>query len=181
MLYYAVFQPLYTGNPGLIWTPASSIAGLQSQNVQYANTLNLITNVEKDIKKIDADYKSIPATTTKKIETMLPDTVDPIRLRNEALAIADAAQVSISNLRVSEYTKSLPSEVGAYQVDFAVNARYPLLKKLLEGFEKNLRFYSIETIGIQRPIAKDLTAAELLLFDKESLSTTVSYKVYYLK
>ncbi len=183
ILYYGVFDPLYTGKPGLIWTPESSISALQSTNVQYTNTINLVSKVEKDIKKVNEEYQAIKAdaTTTHKVMKMLPDSIDPIVLRSEVISIADNKGVSIIDVGIKEDAKNVPQGLGAYLVTFSVKGRYPVLKNLLQEYEKNLRFYTVETIDIQRQEAKGLTDKELLDFDKESLSAKLVYKVYYLK
>lgn len=180
ILYYGVFDPLYTGNQGLIWTPESSIEALQLKNVQYTSTINLISKVEKDIKKINNNYTSISATTTTKVTAMLPDEIDPIRLRNEVISIADKAGVSVGGVKINDESRSSLPGTGAYLITFEIKARYKDLKRLLESYERNTRFYNIETLRIARFDTKGLSNQELLLFDKEALQTTVSYKVYYL-
>lgn len=180
IMYYAVFEPLYKGNPGLIWTPESSIAGLQSKNVQYLNTYNLISKVEKDMKRINDHYISIPETTIATVTKMLPDEIDPIRLRNEVISIADSAGIAISTVKITEDNKISVPGTGTYTVTFQVKGKYSDLKNLLESYEKNTRFYNIDSLRISRVDPKDLSAEELLMFDKEHLQTTVNYKVYYL-
>jgi hypothetical protein len=180
ILYYGVFDPLYTGNQGLIWTPESSIAGLQAKNVQYENTYNLISKVEKDMKKINNDYISIPEATTTKVMEMLPDEIDPVRLRNEVISIADKAGVPISGVKIAEDNRVGVPGVGAYTITFEVETKYKELKNLLEMYDKNTRFYNIDSLRITRADPKGLSAQELLLFDKEKLQAGISYKVYYL-
>lgn len=180
IVYYGVFDPLYNGNPGLVWTPESSISGLQAKNVQYTNTYNLISKVGKDIKKINDDYVAIPETTTATVTQMLPDEIDPIRLRNEVINIADKTGVPISTVKISEDNRVSVPGVGAYTITFDVKARYSDIKNLLVGYEKNTRFYNIDSLRISRIETKGLSPQELLVFDKEALLATVSYKVYYL-
>lgn len=180
ILYYGVFDPLYTGNQGLIWTPESSIAALQAKSVQYTNTYNLVAKVEKDMKKINNDFVAIPEATTTKVTIMLPDEIDQIRLRNEVISIADTVGVPVSAVKITEDNRVSVSGVGAYTITFDIKAKYKDAKKLLEAYEKNTRFYNIDTLRIIRFDPKGLSAQELLLFDKELLQITISYKVYYL-
>jgi hypothetical protein len=180
IVYYGVFDPLYNGNPGLVWTPESSIAGLQAKNVQYTNTYNLISKVGKDMKKINDEYVAIPETTVATVTQMLPDEIDPIRLRNEVINIADKVGVPISTVKITEDNRVTVPGTGSYTITFDVKARYADIKNLLAAYEKNTRFYNIDALRIARSDPKGLSAQELLVFDKEQLQVTVSYKVYYL-
>lgn len=179
--YYGFFEPLYTGKPGIVWTPESSIRALQSTHVSYINANNLVSEATSGIKKINDNYKAISATTTKKVETMLPDTIDRFKLRNEVLAIADSAGVSITNIIITDDARVANKDAKAFLVTFGVKARYADLKKLFQEYEKSTRFYSIDKMAISLADSKGLSQQEMLNFDKEALVTTVSYKVYYLK
>ncbi len=180
ILYYGVFNPLYTGSQGLVWTPPSNVKALQAKNVQYINTYNLISKVEKDIKKVNANYLAVPEATTTRVTQLLPDEINSIRLRNEVISIADATGVSIANVKVTEDNRASVPGTGSHQIAFDVKAKYKDIKKLLEAYEKSTRFFNIEILRINRPEAKGLSAAEMLLFDKESLNAAITYKVYYL-
>ncbi len=181
VMYYGFIEPMYTGNPGIVWTPTNSINGLQSTNVKYVNAINLVTAATLGIKKINDDYEAISATTTKKLEEMLPDSIDRFKLRNEVLSIADNIGVAITDVSISEGTKNPNPNTKSYSISFIVKARYPLLKKLFMEYEKSTRFYVIESILINTVDAKGLTAQDLLLFDNEALVANVVYTVSYLK
>lgn len=181
MLYYGVFNPLYTGNPGLIWAPESSIAGLQGANVQYANTISLVSEVQAGIKKINGDYKTVEATTTKKIEAMLSDKIDPIKLKKEVITIAEVKGVAINAVTVRDETRFPISGVGSYLVSFSFKARYPTIKALLQEYERSTRFYTIESLSVTRQELKGLSEIEIKNNDTEALQTQVEYRVYYLK
>lgn len=181
VLYYGFFDPLYTGNPGFVWTPESSIRQLQSSNVQYANSLVLVSDVDQRVKKINQDYKLVSSTTTSKVELMLPDSIDPIKLRNEVIAIADKAGISINGLTVNTDDIKSNSNVGAYIISFTVKARYASIKKLLEEYEKNKRFFTIDSLAIRQQDTKNLSPEEVSRLDKEAIQATVRFNVYYLK
>ena len=181
MLYYGVFNPLYTGNPGLIWAPESSIAGLQGANVQYANTISLVSEVQAGIKKINGDYKTVEATTTKKIEAMLSDKIDPIKLKKEVITIAEVKGVAINAVTVRDETRFPIPGVGSYLVSFSFKARYPTIKALLQEYERSTRFYTIESLSVTRQELKGLSEIEIKNNDIEALQTQVEYRVYYLK
>lgn len=181
ILYYGVFNPLYTGNPGLIWAPESSIAALQGANVQYSNTMGLVSEVQRGIKKINDDYKVVEATTTKKIEAMLSDKIDSIKLKKEVIAIAEVVGVAVSSVSVREDARFPVPGTGSYLVSFSFKARYPTIKALLQAYERNTRFYTIESLAVNRQDSKGLSETDIKNNDTEALQVIAEYRVYYLK
>lgn len=183
VLYFGFLQPMYTGNPGIIWTPENSIPSLKSQNVLYSNTLNQVELVRTSIEKINTDYKNISPELRSKVTVMLPDTIDPIRLRNEVTTIADKAGLALTGLNVTTDPKNTSKETNSFIVSFSFKGRYPVFKKLMEAFERNLRFYTVESVIIQRQDKKDdsITDPAALADDAEKLFISVVFKVYYLK
>ncbi len=178
MLYNFVYLPLTTGTPSVLLAPSASIRGLQTKNVQYANTLNLVTDIQTNIKKINDDYKAVSPATTTIVETMLPDTIDQLKLRKEVIAIADAAGVGLKEVKIREDRSS--TAVGSYIIDFTFKARYKNAKLLLDEYEKNRRFYIINALNIKKIDPKGLSVEELQNIDKDALAITVSYRVNYL-
>ncbi len=181
IFYYGVFNPLYTGNPGLVWTPESSIAALQASNVQHSNTLSLVSEVQRGIKKINEDYKVVDATTIKKFEAMLSDKIDPIKLKKEVITIAETEGVAISGLSVREDVRFPVPGTGSYVISFSIKAKYSTIKSLLQAYETSTRFYTIESFAVRQQELKSLSEADIKNNDKEALQASVEYRVYYLK
>ena len=167
LLYLGVYKPLDTGLAGIGWTPDSSISALKATNVQYANTLKLVTDVETGVKKINQNYTSISEATTTLVETMLPDYVDPIQLHNEIVNIADTAGVSVTAINITLFGRNNIAGVGSYVVSFIVKGRYPLIKNLLQEFEKNKRFYNIDALNIEKQETKRETRKREAKMKKE--------------
>jgi hypothetical protein len=185
VLYIGYIDPVYTGASGLIWTPEKSIFALKSENVQYANTLKQVSLVEDEMNKIYKDYQSVGQATTTKALMLLPDRIDAIKLRSEVLAIANKTGVAIDGLNITEGgSKSVTDkDLGYYTVTFSTKARYPVFKVLMSNYEKNLRFFYLESASLIRP-DKDKTQQDVknvTLDDGESLDANVIFKVHYLK
>lgn len=181
VLYYGFFDPMYTGNPGFVWTPQASISSLQSENIQYINALNLISDVERQTKTVNTDYTSVASTTIDKAKIMLPDSIDPLKLRAEATSIANKSGVDVEIKDVIVDTKNTSKVTGSYIITLSMKARYPLLKKLVQEFEKSKRFYTVDSLSIKRVDPMGLSDLQLLSFDKDALTIMLNYKVYYLK
>jgi hypothetical protein len=180
-LYYGFYIPAFNATPGLVWTPKDTIPSLQAQSVTYTNALTQISEVERGAAKLNSDYLAVSTSTIARMQIMLPNQVDKLKLINEVKAIADKAEVPISNVLVTEDTRYRSSDMGAYNVTFNLKARYPAFKRLMAAFEKNMRFYSVTAISIKRPIEGQTAEPGNAVFDKEALTMSVTFRVYYLK
>lgn len=180
-LYFGYINPIYTGVPGLVWTPEKNIFILKAENVQYQNTLNQIDLVRVESEKLGKDYSAVDQNLKDKVFTMLPDSVDTVRLQNEVKTIANNAGVAIANLGVTpNNNRSSNPRIGSYTVTFLVHGKYAPTKRLIEAFEKNMRFYVIQSMAISKPNKKEGEQVSRLE-DQDSLDTFLTFNVYYLK
>jgi hypothetical protein len=185
VLYFAYINPMYTGEPGLVFTPEKSIPVLKSESVLRTNALNQFALIESEVNKISKDYKSIDDETKAKVTMLLPDTLDSIKLRNEVVSIANNAGIALTGLKVTNSVKGFQSkEVGSYAVDFSAKGHYSTLKRLMETYEKSMRLFVLDSVIIQRAKKKDKDVDPSLAdsgIDDETLTMIISYRVYYLK
>ncbi len=177
VLYYGFLDPLYHGTTGIVWTPENSIVALQTQNVGYQNALNQVTEVERGAVKLNNEYLAVSSSTIQKTAIMLPDDIDQLKLVNEVKAIANQSGIALSNVTVVEDAQYKSKDLVAYKVTFGLKARYPVFKKLMEEYEKNMRFYVTNSITIKRPVDGQTTT----LLDKDALAMQVSFRVFHLK
>ena len=77
--------------------------------------------------------------------------------------------------------KSVNKNVSAYGVSFSLNAKYSDFKRLMQDFEKNMRFFTVESITIKRPDASESPVQGQGVFDKEALKIGLTFRVHYLK
>lgn len=177
VLFYGYLMPYYTGEGGLVWTPEKSIKALQVENVLFSNTLKQTGIIKDAAEKFEKDYNSFDAETKLKISTMLPDTIDPVKLRNEVINIAAKSGVAISGLKVEKDPKG-EGNLNFYKVTFGVKTRYATFKTLVESYEKNKRFFLLDTSSISRPKSDDESKTEI---QDDVLDFTITFRVYYMK
>lgn len=182
-LYFGYLNPMYNGVPGFIWSPEFSITALQSQNVQYKDALQQISLIETEIGKINSQYKKITDEEKLRATMLLPDKIDPIKLRNEVVSIANKKGIAISGLQVVNSCQgALDKSLGCYLVTLTVHSRYPVLKELIEAYEKSLRLFVVSNVLISKPTKKDSQGSAVgQEEDKEALDSNMSFRVYYLK
>lgn len=179
VIYFGYLNPAYTGTEGLVWTPTNSILALQSQNVQYANTLSQVSLIEQGALDFNKDYNGISQEKRDKMEIMLADDVDQIKLRNEIILIAAKSNIAIQTLKVEKDTKG-DKNLNFYTVSFSVKSRYPAFKKFMENYERNMRFFILESASIERQEKNELDPNAIII-DDEALNISITSRVYYMK
>lgn len=179
-LYYGFYRPLYDGVPGLVWTPEHSLIALQSENASLQNALDQIATVETGAKKLNEEYLTISPEAKEKAMIMLPEDIDKIKLAHEIKTIADQTGVSVGTVSILQDSKPAGKNLGSYSATISLKARYPLFLKLMQNYEKNMRFFVIESMTIKHPENGEGDTGNGL-FDKEVLAIGLTFKVYYLK
>ena len=180
VLYYGFISPMISGNPGLVWTPNSSVPSLQAQDAQHSDALNQINTIINTISVIDKDYTAITPEEKQKVVTMLPDEIEQIKIQAELRAMADDANVTISGIKIYQDTKGQISGLGGYAVSFTIKAKYPDFKNFVDRYERSQRFFILDTLTIQQQEQKE-TEKSVAGFDKEVLVSSITSRVYYLK
>ncbi len=178
VLYIGYLKPMYTGTPGIVWTPEKSLSALKNENVQYANAINQIELIRREAEKINKEYEAIDKEVVTKAELFLPNAIDPLKLRNDVISIASKSGIAISGLTVTQDTRD-----SFYKVSFAMKTRYSLFKNFIQNYEKSTRVFSLSVLTIARfkdEENKNLTLSEIE--DNEGkLNIRVESRVYYKK
>lgn len=183
ILYFGYIDPFYNGTPGLIWTPDKSIFVLQADNQQQIASLDKVDTFASDVKRVYKSYTEIDPDTKLKVETMLPDQIDPIGLQNEVEAIASKKGIALGSIAVKSNAESRNNiTLGAYSVIFDMKAHYSVFKDFMDVYEKNMRYYVLDSVRIKRPDKKKTgDSTKVDQEDDSLLLISVVSKVYYLK
>lgn len=104
-------------------------------------------------------YNSIPSDDLKKINSIIPDAVDSVRLIIEINAIAARHKLTLSDISVGQLdggstdSRDIPGRLGpassAYgtaSLSFEVVARYETFRAFIADLERNLRLVDLSTI-----------------------------------
>ncbi len=177
VIYVTVIDPLNTG-VGTIWSPENSISTLQSLNEQYTVALDNTDMIEKGVEAVYRDYKKIDPDVLIKNDYMLSNSVDVAKIRNEVVDIASKQGIAIDGLEVVKDRKG-GKIAEFYLVTFSLKSRYLPFKKLLEEFDKNMRFYTIESLSVARQkIDQNSRDQKNIDIDKDALNIQVRFRVY---
>lgn len=161
-MYYLAIGPLYNGTGG-VWQPAESIPQLRAMNAQYDTTLAQADALYNQAQTLRAQYANVSPEQKQKMELMVPNSIDKIRLLDEVDAIAKETGLALDSLSYSEGA-SASTALGAAGVSFIVKTNYPKFKELMDNFEKSLRLYSVQTVTFASPSKEgDLTSYQVKL------------------
>ena len=182
ILYYGYLNPMYTGQAGLVWTPESSIGALQAQNIQYINTFNQIDFVKHGAELLNKDYLAIDDETKKKVNKMLPNSIDPLKLRDEVISVSNRTGVPLVGLSIEPYTGlGIPGGMGAYRISFNMNMKYSAFKEFMTEYQKSIRVFSISTLAVTRRTSTEYDKDLSLEDNQEILDFSVVTRVLFLR
>ena len=178
-LYMLVISPVYSGE-GNIWAPSSGISNLKSLNKQYTSTLVQIDTIERGAEALYKDYTNLNPEVLSKMNILLSDSVDQVKLRNEVVTIASRSGLALEELEVKK--ERLPYKgLDVYLVTFSLKARYPVFKRFITDIDKNMRFYNLESIILERQPERETEDQRSSLTDKDILNIQVKFRVYQIK
>jgi hypothetical protein len=161
-VYYLVIGPMYKGTGG-VWQPTESIPQLKSMNAQYDVTLAQADTLYNQAQTLRAQYANVSAEQKQKMELMVPNSIDKIRLLDEVDAIGKETGLALDSLSYAEGA-SATAALSAASVSFIVKTNYPKFKELMDNFEKSLRLYSVQTVTFSAPTKEgDLTSYQVKL------------------
>jgi cell division protein FtsB len=167
-VYYLIISPLYTGT-GSIWQPSQSVQQLSSLNQQYDDTLVEANTLRQQAESLKSQYTQVSEDQKKLMETMVPQSIDKVRLLSEVSSIIKQTGLATKDLTVTDDT-SFIDHTGAVGVTFTVKTNYDTFKTLMDKFEKSLRLFSINSVTFTTPQTEgDLT------------QYTVHLQTYYIK
>ncbi|MFA5132461.1 MAG: type 4a pilus biogenesis protein PilO [Candidatus Paceibacterota bacterium] len=167
-MYYLLINPLYTG-VGPIWQPENSVTSLRSLNQQYDDVLAQAESLNKEAEDLRKKYNSLDADSKKKMETMVPTSIDPVRFLSEVNKIAAESGIALVSTSYSDTPKSATTP-AAYQLSFSVKTTYAKFKEFMSNYENSLRLFTLQSVSFSAP-------------EKEGDLTTFQVKLntYYLK
>ncbi len=141
----------------------SEILELKTQVASYSEALDNAKTLEKERDRLTAKYNSVDPENLKKLEKLLPDSVDNIRLILEIEKVALAYGMVLKDVKYDIVRKSdnaagsdavLSGEAGAleakdygaWDLSFSVQGTYSNFVSFLKDLEKNLRIVDISSI-----------------------------------
>lgn len=136
------------------------IKGLQVQASAFDDALNKAQQLKSERDKLLAKRRTFTTENVQKLERVLPDNVDNIRLiidinniaSRHTLTLKNVALGTVSDSKSTRSTLAVGSSgeaVGSVDVGFVVNAGYDDLLSFLADLEHSLRIVDVERISFK--------------------------------
>ncbi len=171
LLFFFVIDPVYNGNG----TDANiGIKGIREEKASYDDVLARARDLQAKRDDLRNKYNSISQTDKTRLEQLLPDTLDNVRLVLDIDRIASRHGLRIKNIAVNDGSnngsKAAPDEkgFGSATITFAVTAPYDTFLDFLSDLEDGLRLI-------------DVTSLSIATKDPKAYDYSVTFKTYWLK
>lgn len=124
---------------------------------QYQDVLANVSDIIRLRDSLLVTYEEFPEEDKSRIEKVLPNNVDTVKLALELDSIASRYGITIKDVRVGDETKQdlqiiLPEHAPLYEktkVSFSFISNYENFKRLLSLMEKNLRVMEVQSLSFE--------------------------------
>ena len=172
-IFFGYVDPNYRGEN--LSNGNRSIQSLLAEDNEYQTALNNTTEIRKKREALVNKRGQIDPEALAKLEKLLPDNVDNIRLVIDMNRIAQNHSLVLKNLKLDTAMKTETgklgpdnSKYGTVGLSFSVNSSYDNFQNFLTDLEKSLRLVDIIDLSV--------TGNDTNLYD-----FSVSLKTYWLK
>jgi Tfp pilus assembly protein PilO len=152
-----------------------SIKSLLAEDAEYQSALNNTTEIRKKRDSLVEKRGAINPNDLTRLEKLLPDNIDNIRLVIDIKQIAENYTLTLKNIKLDAAVKEDPSRLGqdnnkygTVGLTFSVSSSYDNFQNFLADLEKSLRLVDITELSV--------TGNDTGIYD-----FTVSLKTYWLK
>jgi Tfp pilus assembly protein PilO len=144
----------------MVYTDAryQEVKGIQQEVAAYDDALDKSQELKRVRDQLISRRNTFPPESIQKLERVLPNNVDNIRLIIDINAIAARHSLSITDIDLGEVSESASarnsaavgssgSAVGSVELGFSVAATYENFLTFTQDLERSLRVVDIESIG----------------------------------
>src|SRR3989339_377344 len=132
-----------------------SVLNLQKENVDYEKALNNTTAIREKRNALTAEKGRIDLDSLSRLEKLLPDNVDNIKLVIDMNQIAQNHALVLKNIKLDTDTKSDSDKLGVDNnkygtvgLSFSVNSSYDNFQNFLTDLERSLRLVEITELSV---------------------------------
>lgn len=172
-IFFGYVDPNYRGTD--LGADNRSIQSLLAEDGQYQEALNNTITIRDKRTKLQDKINSLNPDSLAKLEKLLPDNIDNIKLVIDMNNVAKIRGLSLKNIKLDTALKAEPDRLGADNnkyatvgLSFSVNASYDNFQNFLHDLEQSLRLVDISDLSV--------TANNSGLYE-----FSVSLKTYWLK
>lgn len=163
VLYYYVVDPLYSGADSTFFSGDKNIPKLIEKRNTYDKTIEAFPLILSQAATNQKQFEALQQDDIKTIMTMVPVSVDDIKLMSEITNIAAESGIPLDNMGIKD-------KIGEYTVSFTVLTTYTNFKKIIALFEKSMRLFTLQSVSF----TPGKTEEDLVKYN-------VEFSTYYMK
>ena len=161
-VFFMFAQPIY-----------NDISNLKAQVASYDNALNNSKELGNERDALTAKYNAIDPNNLTKLQTLLPDNVNNIRLILEIQQLAMPYGMTLTNVKydttstgvadsssgviTEQGTAQAPADYGTFNLEFSTSGTYDNFISFTKDLENNLRIVDISSVDFSSAIAPVVT------------------------
>ena len=157
-VFFGYVNPTYRAITGNIELSERSISELKEERGRYIDALNKTKEIEQARTGLLEEYARIPADGREKLEKLLPDHIDSVRLIIDVNNIAAQYGMKLKNISLTQSDKAaaLAASLALGPVEehfksvglkFGVEGSYDNFRSFIRDLEQSLRLVDIETVS----------------------------------
>lgn len=134
---------------------ARSVQSLQAEDSEYQTALNNTTAIRAKRDALTSKRSNIDPADLTKLEQLLPDNIDNIKLVIDMNQIAKNHTLALKNIKLDTNIKANPSQLGAdvskygtVGLSFTVSSSYDNFQSFLSDLEKSLRLVDVTSLSV---------------------------------
>ena len=132
-----------------------SVQSLQAEEGEYQAALNNTTAIRAKRDALITKRSNIDPNNLSRLEQLLPDNIDNIKLVIDMNQIAKNHTLTVKNIKLDTNVKANPNQLGADQskygtvgLSFTVSSSYDNFQSFLADLEKSLRLVEVTSLAV---------------------------------
>lgn len=121
---------------------------LEDRVVELQSYVEKAKKAQARINDLESKYKMFPEGASDRINKMLPETIDDIRLTIDVTDLASIHGLSLANPVIKKLSTDKKSSLQPYMVSFSIEAPYSTFRRFLKDLEYWLQLRDITSLSI---------------------------------
>jgi Tfp pilus assembly protein PilO len=140
-----------------IYSSMGDLSSLMGQKQKYDDSIIMVNNIENKKEELLAKFNNISATDRKNIETVLPSSLDFVKLVSQIDAVAANYGISVDKVTSKEVNSSVGNSVATAQpqngyqssvIGFSFKSSYDKFNAFMNDLGKSMRILDIRSVRL---------------------------------
>ncbi len=125
-----------------------NVSKLEKRVTELSGYVDKAAKAQTKINELDQKYKNFPPGANEKMNTMIPEKIDDVRLTMDITDLAAIHGISLANPSIKEVAGDKNSPVKEHLVSISIEAPYSTFRKFLNDLEYWLQIRDITNLSI---------------------------------